>query len=181
LTIRRLTHDVSGALQDLSEFRNFNQELNADRCRRAEIARLRVWQRLADSLLVSGLRRRSDIESGHPELRQATVVTYDRPGVGQSEIAAADHGERSAKTCKFCSPIGRPKPISWLAILREVLLLFASMYPKAGRIGLGGYQHEDVLTEMRKILEGKTSKRLINSWPTVQRAGEIQDRTIIGI
>ena len=96
-----------------------------------------------------------------PELAaKATVVTYDRPGVGQSEIGGLPtHGERSAKDLQvLLAKLGVPKPYILVghSYGGSVVRLFASMYPNVmGGLVLEDTQHEDVLTEMRKILAGK--------------------------
>jgi pimeloyl-ACP methyl ester carboxylesterase len=91
---------------------------------------------------------------------KATVVTYDRAGVGKSEIGNLPaHGEQSAKDLHvLLAKLGVPKPYILVghSYGGNVVRLFASMYPD----GMGGLileetQHEDVLDEMRKILEGK--------------------------
>ena len=91
---------------------------------------------------------------------QTTVVTYDRAGVGKSEIGNLPaHGEQSAKDLQvLLAKLDAPKPYILVghSYGGSVVRLFASMYPDnmAGLI-LEDTQHEDVLTEMRKILEGK--------------------------
>ena len=91
---------------------------------------------------------------------QTTLVTYDRAGVGKSEIGNLPaHGEQSAKDLQvLLAKLDAPKPYILVghSYGGSVVRLFASMYPDnmAGLI-LEDTQHEDVLTEMRKILEGK--------------------------
>jgi pimeloyl-ACP methyl ester carboxylesterase len=91
---------------------------------------------------------------------KATVVTYDRAGVGKSEIGNLPaHGEQSAKDLQvLLAKLGVPKPYILVghSYGGSVVRLFASMYPdEMGGLILEDTQHEDVLTEMRKILEGK--------------------------
>ena len=91
---------------------------------------------------------------------KTTVVTYDRAGVGKSEINGLPaHGERSARDLHaLLVTLAVPKP--YLLVGHSfggfVARLFASMYPEdmAGLI-LEETQHEDNLDEMRRILKGK--------------------------
>jgi pimeloyl-ACP methyl ester carboxylesterase len=91
---------------------------------------------------------------------KTTVVTYDRAGVGKSEIGGLPaHGEQSAKDLHvLLAKLDAPKPYILVghSYGGSVVRLFASMYPDnmAGLI-LEETQHEDVLDEMRKIIEGK--------------------------
>jgi pimeloyl-ACP methyl ester carboxylesterase len=91
---------------------------------------------------------------------KATVVTYDRAGVGKSEIGdLPTHGEQSAKDLHvLLDKLGVPRPFILVghSYGGNVVRLFASMYPDdMGGLILEDTQHEDVLTEMRKILKGK--------------------------
>jgi len=96
-----------------------------------------------------------------PELAaKATVVTYDRAGIGKSEIGGLPaHGEQSARDLHvLLAKLAVPRP--YLLVGHSyggfVARLFASMYPDdmAGLI-LEETQHEDNLVEMRKVLRGK--------------------------
>ena len=91
---------------------------------------------------------------------QATVVTYDRAGVGKSEIGNLPaHGEQSARDLHvLLEKLAVPRPYILVGHSYGgfVARLFASMYPDdmAGLV-LEETQHEDNLDEMRKILKGK--------------------------
>lgn len=91
---------------------------------------------------------------------KTTVVTYDRAGVGKSEINGLPaHGEQSARDLHtLLVKLAVPKPFLLVghSFGGFVARLFASMYPEdmAGLI-LEETQHEDNLDEMRKILKGK--------------------------
>jgi len=91
---------------------------------------------------------------------QATVVTYDRAGVGRSEIGGLPaHGEQSARDLRvLLDKLAVPRPYILVghSYGGGVARLFASMYPD----GLGGLileetQHEDNFSEMQKVLAGK--------------------------
>jgi pimeloyl-ACP methyl ester carboxylesterase len=89
-----------------------------------------------------------------------TAVTYDRAGVGKSEIGHLPaHGEQSAKDLRvLLDKLGVPRPYILVghSYGGSVVRLFASMYPDSvGGLILEDTQHEDVLTEMQKILKGK--------------------------
>jgi pimeloyl-ACP methyl ester carboxylesterase len=91
---------------------------------------------------------------------KTTVVTYDRAGVGKSEIGALPaHGEQSAKDLRvLLDKLGVPGPYILVghSYGGMVARLFASIYPTAmGGLILEETQHEDVLREMRKIVKGK--------------------------
>jgi pimeloyl-ACP methyl ester carboxylesterase len=91
---------------------------------------------------------------------KTTVVTYDRAGIGKSEINDLPaHGEQSAKDLQvLLDKLGVPRPYILVghSYGGSVVRLFASMYPdKMGGLILEDTQHEDVLKELRKILEGK--------------------------
>lgn len=113
-------------------------------------------------VLVSGLDSpQSNWDSIVPALAaMTTVVTYDRAGVGKSEIGAlpAD-GEQSAKDLHaLLDKAGVPGPLILVghSFGGFVVRLFASMYPEriAGLI-LEETQHEDNLKELRNVLKGK--------------------------
>jgi len=89
-----------------------------------------------------------------------TVVTYDRAGIGKSEIGDLPaHGEQSAKDLQVLLDkldVPRPYILVGHSYGGSVVRLFASMYPNnMGGLILEDTQHEDVLTEMKKILKGK--------------------------
>jgi pimeloyl-ACP methyl ester carboxylesterase len=113
-------------------------------------------------VLVSGLEApQSYWDSVIPDLAaRTTVVTYDRAGVGKSEIGGLPtHGEQSAKDLQvLLETLSVPKPYILVghSYGGNVVRLFASMFPDAmGGLILEDTQHEDVLNEMQKILEGK--------------------------
>jgi len=91
---------------------------------------------------------------------KTTVLTYDRAGIGKSEIGDLPaHGEQSARDLHILlDKLGLPKPYilvghSWGGL---IVRLFASMYPDdMGGLILEDTQHEDNLIELRKILKGK--------------------------
>lgn len=91
---------------------------------------------------------------------KATVLTFDRAGIGKSEIGnLPTHGEQSAKDLRALLDqltVPRPYILVGHSYGGSVVRLFASMYPgdMAGLI-LEETQHEDVLIEMRKLLKGK--------------------------
>jgi pimeloyl-ACP methyl ester carboxylesterase len=87
-------------------------------------------------------------------------VTYDRAGVGKSEIGGLPtHGEQSAKDLQvLLERLSVPKPYILVghSYGGNIARLFASMFPgDTGGLILEDTQHEHVLIEMRKILEGK--------------------------
>jgi len=91
---------------------------------------------------------------------KTTAVTYDRAGIGKSEIGdLPTHGEQSAKDLQvLLDKLGVPRPYILVghSYGGSVVRLFASMYPdNMGGLILEDTQHEDVLTELRKILKGK--------------------------
>ena len=91
---------------------------------------------------------------------KTTVVTFDRAGIGKSEIGdLPTHGEQSAKDLQvLLDKLGVPGPYILVghSYGGSVVRLFASMYPDhMGGFILEDTQHEDVLNELRKILKGK--------------------------
>jgi pimeloyl-ACP methyl ester carboxylesterase len=91
---------------------------------------------------------------------KTTVVTFDRAGIGKSEIGdLPTHGEQSAKDLQvLLDKLGVPRPYILVghSYGGSVVRLFASMYPDdMGGLILEDTQHEDVLNELRKILKGK--------------------------
>jgi pimeloyl-ACP methyl ester carboxylesterase len=113
-------------------------------------------------VLVSGLEApQAYWDSIIPDLAaNTTVVTYDRAGVGKSEIGdLPTHGEQSARDLQVLLEIlSVPKPYILVghSYGGNIARLFASMFPDdMGGLILEDTQHEEVLNEMRKILEGK--------------------------
>ncbi len=113
-------------------------------------------------VLVSGLEAPQDYwNSVIPDLAaKTTVVTYDRAGIGKSEIGdLPTHGEQSAKDLlvlldKLCVP--KPYILVGHSYGGNVVRLFAYMFPDdMGGLILEDTQHEDVMDEMRKLLKGK--------------------------
>jgi pimeloyl-ACP methyl ester carboxylesterase len=91
---------------------------------------------------------------------KSRVVTYDRAGIGRSEIGDLPaHGEQSAKDLHILlDKLAAPKPYILVghSYGGSVVRLFASLYPDdMGGLILEDTQHEDVLEEIRKILKGK--------------------------
>jgi pimeloyl-ACP methyl ester carboxylesterase len=113
-------------------------------------------------VLISGLNApQSYWNSVVPDLAErATVVTYDRPGIGRSEVGNLPlHGEQSAKELHvLLEKLAVPKPYVVVGHSHggSVARLFVSMYPKdvSGLI-LEDCQHESVLEEQRKLLKGQ--------------------------
>jgi pimeloyl-ACP methyl ester carboxylesterase len=113
-------------------------------------------------VLVSGLEAPKEYwNSVIPNLAvKATVVTFDRAGIGKSEIGDLPaHGEQSAKDLQvLLDRSGVPKPYILVghSYGGSVARLFASLCPDdMGGLILEDTQHEDVLNEMKKILKGK--------------------------
>jgi pimeloyl-ACP methyl ester carboxylesterase len=113
-------------------------------------------------VLVSGLEApQAYWDSVIPDLAaRTTVVTYDRAGVGKSEIGdLPTHGEQSVKDLQVVlEKLSVPKPYILVghSYGGNIVRLFASMFPdEMGGLILEDTQHEDVLNEMRKILDGK--------------------------
>jgi pimeloyl-ACP methyl ester carboxylesterase len=96
---------------------------------------------------------------------RTTVVTYDRAGIGRSEIGGRPtHGVQSAKDLRaLLDRLGSPKPYILVghSYGGGVARLFASMYPEdTGGLVLEEIQHEDNFDEMRRILKGKDLETL---------------------
>jgi len=113
-------------------------------------------------VLISGLGAPQEYwNSVIPDLAAiTTVVTYDRAGIGQSEIGDLPaHGGQSAKDLQvLLLKLAVPGPYILVghSFGGMVVRLFASMYPAdMGGLILEDTQHEDNLTELRKILRGK--------------------------
>jgi len=112
-------------------------------------------------VLVSGLEApQAYWNSVVPDLTAtATVVTYDRAGVGKSELGGLPaHGERSARDLHvLLGKLGVPKPYILVghSYGGSVARLFASLYPgEMGGLVLEDTQHEDVFEAMRSALTG---------------------------
>jgi len=113
-------------------------------------------------VLVSGLEiLQAYWNSVIPDLAaKTTVVTFDRAGIGKSEIGdLPTHGEQSAKDLQVLLDkldVPRPYILVGHSYGGSVVRLFASMYPDdMGGLILEDTQHEDVLNELRIILKGK--------------------------
>jgi pimeloyl-ACP methyl ester carboxylesterase len=96
---------------------------------------------------------------------KTTVVTYDRAGIGKSEIGnLPTHGEQSANDLQvLLEKLAVPKPYILVghSYGGSVVRLFASMFPEAmSGLVLEVAQHEDVLDEQKKILKGKDLEAL---------------------
>lgn len=96
---------------------------------------------------------------------QTTVLTYDRAGIGKSEIGELPtHGKQAAADLHtLLNKLNLPKPYIVIghSYGGSVVRLFVSMYPDniSGLI-LEDSQHEDILEEQRKILKGKDLEKL---------------------
>lgn len=96
---------------------------------------------------------------------QTTVLTYDRAGIGKSEIGEhPTHGKQAAADLHtLLTSLNLPKPFLVVghSYGGSVARLFASMYPDdIGGLILEDSQHEDILEEQRKILKGKDLEKL---------------------
>jgi pimeloyl-ACP methyl ester carboxylesterase len=118
-------------------------------------------------VLVSGLESPQEYwNSVIPALAaKTTVVTFDRAGIGKSEIGdLPTHGEQSAKDLRvLLDQLTVPRPFILVghSYGGSVVRLFASMYPGAvAGLILEETQHEDILIEMRKLLKGKDLETL---------------------
>jgi len=91
---------------------------------------------------------------------KATIITYDRPGIGKSEKGHLPfHAEQSAKDLfGLLKKTGVPKPyiIVGHSIGTGIARLFTSRYPEdVGGLILEDGSHESLLDEQLKILKGK--------------------------
>jgi len=98
-------------------------------------------------------------------IEKATIITYDRPGVGKSEKGDLPlHARQSAKDLSvLLKKTGVPKPyiIVGHSIGTSIARLFTSMYPKdVGGLILEDGSHESLLDEQLKILKGEDLKVL---------------------
>ena len=96
----------------------------------------------------------------------ATVVTYDRPGYGKSELGEApNHGlQAAADLHRLLGAIGAPKPyvVVGHSYGGRIARLFAAGYPDAvGALLLEEAGHEDTLDEQLKALEGPDHEQLV--------------------
>lgn len=94
-----------------------------------------------------------------------TVVTFDRAGIGKSEIGdLPTHGLQAAKDLlSLLERLEVPAPFVLVghSYGGDVVRLFASMYPdRISGLILEDTQHEDILEEQRKILKGKDLEAL---------------------
>ena len=105
---------------------------------------------------------------------QTTVLTYDRAGIGKSEIGELPtHGKQAATDLHtLLNKLNLPKPYIVIghSYGGSVVRLFASMYPDdIGGIILEDSSHEAILEEQRKILKGKDLELLeemVSKFPT---------------
>ncbi|UCG51747.1 MAG: alpha/beta hydrolase [Candidatus Latescibacterota bacterium] len=112
-------------------------------------------------VLISGIRApQSYWNPVVPDLAaHTTVVTFDRAGVGKSEIGdLPTHGVQSAKDLhSLLEKLEVPTPyiVVGHSYGGNVARLFASMYPDhTGGLILEDTQHEDIKEEQRNILKG---------------------------
>ena len=96
---------------------------------------------------------------------KATIVTYDRPGIGKSEKGNLPlHAEQSAKDLHALlkkTDVPKPYIIVGHSIGVGIARLFTSMYPKdVGGLILEDGSHESLLDEQLKILKGKDLQAL---------------------
>jgi pimeloyl-ACP methyl ester carboxylesterase len=94
-----------------------------------------------------------------PLAAEATVVTYDRAGVGESELGTLPaHARQSAVDLRrLLGALGAPKP--WLLVGHSlgarIVKIFASMYPDdVGGLVLMDGVPANIIDEQRKILSG---------------------------
>ena len=91
---------------------------------------------------------------------KATIITYDRPGIGKSEKGHLPlHAGQSAKdllTLLKKTEVPRPYIIVGHSMGTDIARLFTSMYPEdVGGLILEDGSHESLLNEQLKILKGK--------------------------
>jgi len=96
---------------------------------------------------------------------QTTVLTYDRAGIGKSEIGELPtHGKQAAADLHtLLNKLNLPKPYIVIGHSYGGILvrLFASMYPdEVGGIILEDSSYEGMLAEQKKILKGKDLEQL---------------------
>lgn len=96
---------------------------------------------------------------------QTTVVTFDRAGIGKSEIGELPtHGLQAANDMlSLLEQLEVPGPYVLVghSYGGDVVRLFASTYPdRVGGLILEDTQHEDILEEQRKILKGEDLETL---------------------
>ena len=120
-------------------------------------------------ILVSGFRApQSYWNTVIPELADVTtVVTYDRPGYGKSELGSLPlHGKQTSKELNILlEKLNVPEPFILVghSYGGRIVRLFASMYPETlGGLILEDTQHEDILEEQIKVLRGNDKKQLQN-------------------
>lgn len=94
-----------------------------------------------------------------------TVVTYDRPGIGASELGTApNHGLQAATDLhRLLEGLAVPKPyvVVGHSYGGRIARLFASAYSaEVAGIVLEDSSHEDLLDEQLKVLEGKDREQL---------------------
>ena len=96
---------------------------------------------------------------------KTTVVTFDRAGIGDSEIGnLPTHGLQSAKDLySILKQLGTPKPYILVghSYGGDVVRIFASLYPDCmGGLILEDTQHESILEEQRTVLTGSDLEML---------------------
>jgi pimeloyl-ACP methyl ester carboxylesterase len=113
-------------------------------------------------VLISGLHAPQTYwDSVIPSLSEkATVVTYDRPGYGNSETGGLPlHGKQAANDLHLLlEELGVPKPylIVGHSYGGDIARLFTAAYPgDMGGLVLEDTQHEDILREQREQLKGR--------------------------
>lgn len=94
-----------------------------------------------------------------------TVVAYDRPGIGESELGTApNHGAQAAADLhRLLAVLAVPKPyvVVGHSYGGRIARLFAAAYPAdVAAIVLEDSTHEDLLDEQLKALEGKDREQL---------------------
>lgn len=101
-----------------------------------------------------------------PELaKTSTVVTYDRPGYGKSELGdAPNHAKRAAQDLhNLLEKLDVPKPYVMVGHSYgcRVTRLYCSQYPQnIGGILLEDGSHESVLDAQREVLTGEDLEKL---------------------
>ena len=96
----------------------------------------------------------------------ATVVTYDRPGIGKSELGdAPNHGAQAADDlARLLAALAVPRPyvVVGHSYGGRIARLFASRHPEGvAALLLEESSHEDTLDAMLAALEGADRERLL--------------------
>jgi len=113
-------------------------------------------------------------------IEKATVFTYDRPGIGQSEKGQLPlHAEQSAKdlfTLLQKTNVPKPYIIIGHSIGTGIARLFVSLYPEdVGGLILEDGSHESLLDEQLKILKGKDLQALQEAAGKTSRPAQPQN------